>query len=109
MSGLALGSAVARSGERVSGVIQVPDAADPGCAIPVTVVTGTKDGPVLALVAGTHGSERSPILALQGVRAQLNPSEISGTVIIVQIANVPSFQQRTIYRGPWDQKNLNRV
>ena len=49
------------------------------------------------------------MLALQGVRAQLDPSEISGTVIIVQIANVPSFQQRTIYRGPWDQKNLNRV
>jgi predicted deacylase len=109
MSGLAIGSAVGRSGEKVAGFIPVPDAADPGCAIPVTVVTGAKDGPVLALVAGTHGSEPSPIVALQRVRAELDPGELAGTVIIVQIANVPSFQQRTIYRGPWDQKNLNRV
>ena len=109
MTGLAVGSAIARSGEKVSGFITVPDAADPGCAIPVTVVTGTREGPVLALVAGTHGSEPAPIVALQRVRAQLDPTQLSGTVVFVQIANVPSFQQRTIYRGPWDQKNLNRV
>ncbi len=109
MPSLTVGSAARRAGERVSGFIQVPDGPDPGTAIPVTVVAGAKDGPVLALIAGTHGSEPSPIVALQRVRAELNPAELRGTVIIVQIANVPSFQHRTIYRGPWDQKNLNRV
>jgi predicted deacylase len=109
VSALVVGSAAARKGEKVSGFMRVPDGADPGAAIPVTVVTGAKDGPVLALVAGTHGSEPSPIVALQRVRAELHPAELGGTVIVVQIANVPSFQQRTIYRGPWDQKNLNRV
>lgn len=64
---------------------------------------------MLALVAGIHGSEPSPIVALQRVRAQLDPAELSGTVIIVHVANVPSFVHRTIYRGPWDRKNLNRV
>ena len=66
-------------------------------------------GPVLALVAGTHGSEPSPIMALQRVRAELDSAQLRGTVIIVHIANVPSFAHRTIYRGPWDAKNLNRV
>jgi hypothetical protein len=106
---LTVGSATGRAGEKVSGFIDVPNASDPGCKIPVTVVTGVREGPVLALIAGTHGSEPSPILGLQRVRAELNPAELAGTVIIVQIANVPSFQERTIYRGPWDQKNLNRV
>src|SRR4051812_49254721 len=109
MKSLTVGSAVGRSGEKISGFITVPDRTDPGCRIPVTVVTGKAAGPTLALVAGIHGSEPSPIFGLQRVRAELDPSKLSGTVILVQIANVPSFQQRTIYRGPWDQKNLNRV
>ncbi len=104
-----VGSVVGRPGEKVSGYIDVPAHADPGTQIPVTIVTGTKAGPVLALVAGIHGSEPSPIVALQRVLDELNPRELSGTVIIVHIANMPSFTHRTIYRGPWDQKNLNRV
>jgi predicted deacylase len=109
MKSIRVGSVVGRSGERVSGFIDVPQGIDLGTNIPVTVVTGRGEGPVLALIAGTHGSEPSPIMALQRVRAELDPGELSGTVIIVQIANVPSFTHRTIYRGPWDQKNLNRV
>jgi len=106
---LRVGSAEAVRGTAVSGFIDVPAAADPGTRIPVSLVTGARDGPVLALIAGTHGSEPSPILALQRVRAELNPAELAGSVIIVHVANVPSFVHRTIYRGPWDQKNLNRV
>lgn len=106
---LVVGSVTARRGEKVSGFIDIPRGIDPGTQIPVTIISGTTDGPTLALVAGIHGSEPSPILALQRVRAELDPATLAGTVIIVQIANVPSFAHRTIYRGPWDQKNLNRV
>jgi predicted deacylase len=107
---LTVGSAVGRRGEKISGSIPVPlGADDESTSIPVTVVTGAEDGPVLALIAGIHGSEPSPIVALQRVRAALDPTGLRGTVIIVHIANLPSFQHRTIYRGPWDQKNLNRV
>lgn len=109
MPSLVVGSATARPGAKVSGFLHVPHAADPGAEIPVTIVAGCTPGPVLALIAGTHGCEPSPIVALQRVRAELDPVALSGTVIIVQIANVPSFAHRTIYRGPWDQKNLNRV
>lgn len=93
----------------MSGFIDVPGNAQEATRIPVTLISGPTDGPVLALIAGIHGSEPSPILALQRLRAELDPSTLTGTVIIVQIANVPSFAHRTIYRGPWDQKNLNRV
>jgi len=106
---LTVGTAVGRRGEKASGFIDVPGGGDPDARIPVTIVTGTRAGPVLALVAGTHGGEPCPILGLQQVRKELDPKQLSGAVILVQIANLPSFQHRTIYRGPWDQKNLNRV
>lgn len=106
---LTVGSARARAGEKSSGFIDVPAGVDPGTQIPVTIATGTKDGPVLALTAGIHGSEPSPILALQRIRAELDVDQLAGTVIMVHVANLPSFVHRTIYRGPWDQKNLNRA
>lgn len=109
MNMLRVGPVVGRAGEKVSGFIEVRAGVDAGARIPVTVVTGSADGPVLALIAGTHGSEPSPIVALQRVRSELDPLTLRGTVILVHIANLPSFVHRTIYRGPWDQKNLNRV
>jgi predicted deacylase len=109
MKKLAVGSAVASPGEKVAGFIDVPPGTDAGTQIPVSIVQGMTEGPVLALIAGIHGSEPSPILALQRLRAELEPSALTGSVIFVHIANVPSFVHRTIYRGPWDLKNLNRV
>jgi predicted deacylase len=106
---VSVGSAVATQGAAVSGFIDVPAVFDPGTRIPVTVIAGRADGPVLALIAGIHGSEPSPIIALQRIRAEVDPAQLRGSVILVHIANPPSFTQRTIYRGPFDQKNLNRV
>jgi predicted deacylase len=108
-SPLTVGSAIGKRGEKVSGFIDVLRGFDPETRIPVTVITGMSEGPVLALVAGIHGSEPSPIIALQRVRAEVDPARMRGAVILVHIANLPSFTLRTIYRGPWDQKNLNRV
>jgi predicted deacylase len=73
------------------------------------VVHGRKPGPVLALVAGTHGYEYSPILALQRLRTRIPAESLSGTMIMVHVANMPSFLRRTVYYGPDDRKNLNRV
>src|SRR5580698_4280781 len=73
--------------------------------IPITVIKGSKPGPVLALTAGIHGYEYPPILALQ----RLDVKKIVGTLIIVHVANMPSFLGRTVYFSPLDGKNLNRV
>jgi predicted deacylase len=73
--------------------------------IPITVIKGSKPGPVLALTAGIHGYEYPPILALQ----RLQVKKLAGTLIIVHVANMPSFLGRTVYFSPLDGKNLNRV
>jgi predicted deacylase len=86
----------------------VPDGADKGTRIPVSVVNGARPGPVLALVAGTHGYEYTSILALPRVLSRLDPKRMSGAVILVHMANPPAFFERRIYYNA-DGKNLNRV
>src|SRR6185503_10530757 len=98
-----------RPGQAASGFIEIPAGVDAATRIPITIVRGAQAGPTLALIAGTHGSEVAPIVALQRVRAALDPAGLRGTVLIVHVANMPSFLGRTIYYSPIDGKNLNRV
>lgn len=96
-------------GEMVQGEITIdPIDGDGGTFIPVTVLHGSQEGPVLSLIAGIHGSEYSPILAMQQLPALLDPTQMSGTLVVVHIANMPAFTGRTVYFGPTDLKNLNR-
>jgi predicted deacylase len=104
-----VGSLTARPGEAVSGFLEIPAGVDAATRIPISVIRGREPGPTLALIAGTHGSEVAPVLALQRVRAAVDPAELRGTLVLVHVANLPSFLGRTIYYGPVDAKNLNRV
>ena len=114
---LTVGAVSAEPGQIVSGWLEVPEgpsppgssgSADRGTRIPVTVANGASPGAVLALVAGTHGYEYTSIIALQRLRARLDPARMSGAVILVHLANPPTFYGRRIYYGP-DGKNLNRM
>ncbi len=105
-----IGSVSAAPGSIASGALDVaPRAGDAGASIPFTIVHGTSPGPVLLLVAGTHGMEYVPIIALQRMRTTIDPKTLRGTVLMVHVANMPSFLGRTIYYSPADGKNLNRV
>jgi len=106
---LTVGPITARAGEMRSGFLEVPAGVDSGTRIPITVIRGAQPGPTLALIAGTHGDEVAPIIGLQRVRQQLDPAQLHGTVLLVQVANMPSFLKRTVYYSPIDGKNLNRV
>jgi uncharacterized protein len=100
----------AQPGAVASGEIGVaPIAGDAGTTIPFTIVNGAKAGPVLLFTAGVHGAEYPPILALQRARTTIDPKTLAGTVILVHVANMPSYLKRTIYYSPVDGKNLNRV
>ena len=104
-----VGSITASKGTRVSGFLNVPPGTDAGSKIPITVIHGATPGPVLALLAGIHGYEYPPITALQSIRSEIDPTVLQGTVILVHVANLPSFLGRTIYYSPVDGKNLNRM
>jgi predicted deacylase len=104
-----IGGARVKSGSAFSGYLAVPEKNGVGTEIPYTVIHGAKKGPVLAMVAGVHAYEYPPILALYRLKDAIDPKTLRGTVLIVHIANLPSFKRRTIYYGPDDWKNLNRV
>ncbi|UCE42128.1 MAG: succinylglutamate desuccinylase/aspartoacylase family protein [Candidatus Aminicenantes bacterium] len=104
-----VGDIVVEPGEVKSGYLPVPEKKGIGTRIPVTIMNGSKPGKVLALVAGVHGYEYPPILALYRLKDTIDPRSLSGTLIFVHIANLQSFQKRIIYYNPNDWKNLNRV
>ncbi len=76
--------------------------------IPITIFHGSKPGSVLGITAGVHGYEYPPILAAQQLNQKIDPEKLSGTIILVQIANVPAFLGRSPFLNPLDHKNLNR-
>lgn len=107
---LTVGDVTARPGEKKSGTIQVPAGEDgPATVIPVTLINGTKPGPILALVAAVHGYEYPPVLALYRIKEQVDPQNLAGALILVHVANMPAFLKRIVYYNPHDWKNLNRV
>jgi hypothetical protein len=63
---------------------------------------------VLALVSGLHGTEYASIISLEKVIERLDPAALSGTVIIIPLVNVRSFEQKVAHVNPIDNKSMNR-
>jgi hypothetical protein len=105
-----VGPLSAAPGTTASGQLEVAArGSDQGTTIPVSIIHGSRPGPVLALTAGVHGQEYTPILALQRVLKNVDPQTLAGTLILVHVANMPSYLARTIYYSPVDGRNLNRM
>jgi predicted deacylase len=104
-----VGTATAARGQIATGVIDVPAGSDAGLRIPVAVVHGARPGPVLALVAGAHGTEYASIIALEKLIGLVEPAQLSGTAIIVPLVNLASFEQKVPHVNPVDGKSMNRM
>ncbi|MFW5825567.1 MAG: succinylglutamate desuccinylase/aspartoacylase family protein [Marinobacter sp.] len=73
---------------------------------PVLVVNGDKPGPVLCMTGAVHGDELNGIEIIRRVIYDLDPAELSGTVVGVPIVNLQGFQQGSRYLA--DRRDLNR-
>src|SRR5450759_3154133 len=102
-----VGTATARRGQKAYGVLKVPAGSDAGYDIPVAVLHGAKPGPVLAIVSGAHGTEYASIMAVQQLIDAVKPADLSGTLILVPLVNVPSFEKLTPHVNPTDNKSMN--
>ena len=103
-----VGSATAAAGQRGNGYLDVPAGVDTATHIPVVVINGAKPGPVLALVSGAHGTEYASIIALEKLIPAIDPAQLSGTVVLLPLLNVPSFLQKVPHVNPVDGKSMNR-
>ena len=103
-----VGTASAAEGQKTTGYLEVPAGVDGATSIPVVVVHGAKPGKVLALVSGAHGTEYASIIAIEKLIDRLDPAQISGTVILVPLVNIASFEQKVPHVNPVDGKSMNR-
>ncbi|HEX2139220.1 MAG TPA: succinylglutamate desuccinylase/aspartoacylase family protein [Woeseiaceae bacterium] len=75
-------------------------------ATPVLVVNGKLPGPTLCLTAAVHGDELNGIEMVRRVMHNLDPKELSGSVIGVPIVNLQGFRRASRYLP--DRRDLNR-
>ena len=104
----AVGTASAAPGQKTSGYLEVPAGVDAATSIPVVVVNGVKPGKILALVSGAHGTEYVSIIAIEKLIVQIDPGQLTGTVILVPLVNIASFEQKVPHVNPIDNKSMNR-
>jgi predicted deacylase len=104
----AVGTASAAAGQKATGYLEVPAGVDAATSIPVVVVHGAKPGKILALVSGAHGTEYASIIAIEKLIERLDPAQISGSVILVPLVNIASFEQKVPHVNPVDGKSMNR-
>ena len=60
--------------------------------VSVIVAVGAKPGKRVVLTSGVHGDEISPVHTIQTVMSQLDPSQMSGTVLAVPDVSRPALE-----------------
>lgn len=75
------------------------------------ILRGTRDGPILGLLAGVHGDETPGARCIRDLLTGLSPDELAGAVVAIPVANPLAWQaqQRTTPERDVDQANLARV
>lgn len=77
--------------------------------IPHVILSGAQPGPLLLVTAGIHNAEFVGIQAAIELSEEVSADDLCGTLVIVPIANVSGFENRTMSMVYEDGKNLNRV
>ena len=104
-----IGNIVANKGEKTFGSLH-------GCKthgrfdvhIPLHIVQGASEGPVLLVQAGVSGLEIEPSMILPQVVRELDPAAISGTLLLVPLLNTSGFEFEQV-KAIWDDKDLNTL
>lgn len=105
MADLKVGSLSATVGSKVQGYLEVEGTP---VKMPITLINGVNEGKTVVITGGTHGGEYPGVEASIRLAKILQPAEVSGQLTIVHPVNVPAFQAKLQYVGPYDGKNLNR-
>ncbi|ELY94581.1 succinylglutamate desuccinylase/aspartoacylase family protein [Natrialba taiwanensis] len=104
-----LGTASAGPGEIDTGRLEVGETRDGSpFGLPVAVINGEQPGRTLYMQAVSDGDELNGVGVLQRVVPQLDPTTLSGTILIVGIVNYHAFQIAE-HRNPIDDTKMNRA
>ena len=101
-----INAALPTPGTRTRDTLTVPGTS---LHLPYTLITGAREGLTAVITAGIHCDEYIGIQAVIELASELDPGQISGTVILLPVVNLPGFERRGTSLVPEDGKNLNRV
>jgi uncharacterized protein len=110
MEPFAVGTAEARPGAKVRGIIAAGRDFDGPVEIPIIVIRGAKNGPTLWIDGATHGDEPEGPVACWTLAKEINAETLAGCVVLAPVLNVAAAKHCA--RGnPLDRVNfdLNRI
>jgi predicted deacylase len=106
-SAIKVGETVVQPGERATVRLPVADLyTGTSLAMPVHVVCGRRDGPVLFVSAAIHGDELNGVEIIRRLLKRRALSSMRGTLLAVPIVNVHGFLDQSRYLP--DRRDLNR-
>lgn len=100
---------VAERGQKTQGFLTIGETASGPVQIPLVIINGREDGPVLCLTAGVHATEYAPVDAAMRTARALDPDAMKGAVLVVPVVNMRMFETRTGFVSPLDGLNLNKI
>ncbi len=104
-----IGTIEARPGERAFGFFETGRTHGRfPVHIPLHIISGASDGPLLLVQAGASGLEVEPALTLPGVAAAIDPAALSGTLVVAPLLNTSGFEFERV-NSAWDDKDLNAL
>lgn len=78
--------------------------------IPVRIVNGAKEGKRFGIIAAVHGDETNGIEAVNRFLDELDPAQMSGSVVAVPMANPLAFMAKARMTPlDYERSNMNRV
>ena len=105
---ITLGTASAAPGETDTGRLEVGETRDGSpVRLPVAVINGAGNGKTLYLQAVSDGDELNGLGVVNRVVPRIDPTRLSGAVLVVGIVNYFGFQTAE-HRNPIDDRKMNR-
>jgi hypothetical protein len=101
-----LGDQTVFPGEKKTINLELPKLYNTPTSIPVTVINGRRDGPVVFISAAIHGDELNGIEIIRRLKKVKILNKIKGTLLLVPIVNV--YGTMTLSRYLPDRRDLNR-
>lgn len=111
MKTITIGNISAPQGTRKSGWLEIcKNANGTSVSLPILIVNGTQDGPVMLMDACIHGDEYEGALVVLKIVKLLDPKKLKGTFIAVPALNPIGFDLR-LRGNPWDLMylDMNRI